>query len=372
MNALIKFMMFLISAGVMPVLSGLLPVSFLPARERRFPLIILGGYLSTFALFELLGLPVLIWTASGNFRLLTLLFLFVALLWIALGILRCQKSGGFRLPRILKERSILDPDAAVCWLIFAILLGFELWMSYTHASFDGDDAYYVAQTLQTWQTGTMYYYVPYTGFTTVLDGRHAMALMPMWIAFVARLCGTHSTIVTHSMMPLVLIPLTDVCLYQSAVELTRGQKPSRRRYQLPAAMVVLAVLQIFGNTSIYTPETFLLMRTWQGKSLFANFILPMVFLMLLRMIRDSEEERAWCCIMLILLNMAAGFCTSLAPVLATGVLVLASIIIAVLKKRRRLPAVILLTCIPCFLYLLLLLRMMNPGAVPFLKGGRLP
>ena len=245
-------------------------------------------------------------------------------------------------------------------------------MSYTHASFDGDDAYYVAQTLQTWQTGTMYYYVPYTGFTTVLDGRHAMALMPMWIAFVAKLCGTHSTIVTHSMMPLVLIPLTDVCLYQAAVELTRGQKPSRRRYQLPAMMVVLAVLQIFGNTSIYTPETFLLMRTWQGKSLFANFILPMVFLMLLRIIRDLEEERTWCLVMLVLLNMAAGFCTSLAPVLVTGVLVLAGIIIAILKKRKRLPAVILLTCIPCFLYLILLLRMMNPGAVPFLKGGRLP
>ena len=76
--------------------------------------------------------------------------------------------------------------------------------------------------------------------------------------------------------------------------------------------------------------------------------------------------------MLFLLNMAAGFCTSLAPVLVTGVLVLAGIIIAILKKRKRLPAVILLTCIPCFLYLILLLRMMNPGAVPFLKGGRLP
>lgn len=371
MNALIKFMMFLIPAGVMPVLSGLLPVSFLPARERRFPLIILGGYLSTFALFELLGLPVLIWTTSGDFQLLTLLFLCTDFLWIAAGIIRCRKDG-IRIPRLLKERSIPDPDAAVCWLIFAVLLSFELWMSYTHASFDGDDAYYVAQTLQTWQTGTMYYYVPYTGFTTILDGRHAMALMPMWIAFVAKLCGTHSTIVTHSMMPFVLIPLTDVCLYQCAVELTRGQKSSRRRYQLPAVMVVLAVLQIFGNTSIYTPETFLLMRTWQGKSLFANFIFPMVFLMLLRMIRDSRGEKAWCCVMLILLNTAAGFSTSLAPVLVTGVLVLASIIIAILKRRKRLPAVILLTCIPCFLYLLLLLRMMNPGAVPFLKGGRLP
>ena len=37
MNALIKFVMFLIAAGVLPVLSGLLPVSLLPADKRRFP-----------------------------------------------------------------------------------------------------------------------------------------------------------------------------------------------------------------------------------------------------------------------------------------------------------------------------------------------
>lgn len=71
MNALIKFVMFLIAAGVLPVLSGLLPVSLLPADKRRFPLIVLGGYLSVFALFEWIGLPVLIWTASGDFGSLT-------------------------------------------------------------------------------------------------------------------------------------------------------------------------------------------------------------------------------------------------------------------------------------------------------------
>lgn len=372
MNALIKFVMFLIAAGVLPVLSGLLPVSLLPAGKRRFPLIVLGGYLSVFALFEWIGLPVLIWTASGDFSLLLRLFLCADLIWIAAGILRCRKTGGIRLPEILRERKIQDADAAFCWLIFAALLGFELVMSYTHASFDGDDAYYVAQTLQTWQTGTMYYYVPYTGFTTVLDGRHAMAMMPMWIAGVAKLCGTHSTIVTHSMMPLVLIPLTDIAFYQAAVELTRGQKPERRSYQLPAMMVIVTVLQIFGNTSIYTPETFLLMRTWQGKSLFANFIFPLVFLLLFRIVRDAEDEKMWCFFMLVLLNLAAGFCTSLAPVLVTGVLLLASVMIAILRKRRWLPLAVLLTCIPCMLYLVLLLRMMYPGAVWFLRGGRLP
>ena len=112
MNALIKFVMFLIAAGVLPVLSGLLPVSLLPAGKRRFPLIVLGGYLSVFALFEWIGLPVLIWTASGDFSLLLRLFLCADLIWIAAGILRCRKTGGIRLPEILRKRKIQDADTA--------------------------------------------------------------------------------------------------------------------------------------------------------------------------------------------------------------------------------------------------------------------
>ena len=35
----------------------------------------------------------------------------------------------------------------------------------------------------------------------------------------------------------------------------------------------MSLLQIFGNTSIYTGATFFLMRTWQGKSLLCNLVL---------------------------------------------------------------------------------------------------
>ena len=49
--------------------------------------------------------------------------------------------------------------------------------------------------------------MPYTGITTELDGRHAMAMIPMWIAAIAKLCGTHPTIVTHSLITLVFLAL---------------------------------------------------------------------------------------------------------------------------------------------------------------------
>lgn len=371
MSALIKLILFFIVSFGMPLLSGLLPASLLPAGRRRIPILIMSGYLSTFALFELVGLPILIWTSAGDFRLLTTVFLILNLIWIGAGCFRCGKTGGVRLPDFTRGK-LPDPDALVWWVIFAALLLFQLYKAYTLASFDGDDAYYTAQSLQTWQTNTMYYYVPYTGVTTTLDGRHALALMPMWIAYVARLCGTHPTIVTHSLLPLVLLPAVDALFYQMAVELSANQPAKRRQQLLPAAMIILVVLQLFGNTSIYTPETFLLMRTWQGKSMFANYILPALFVLLLRKLRSAKEDSAYCWCMLVILGIASGFCTSLAPALLTGLLLVSALMIRVLKRQKGFLLACAATCIPSVLYLVLLLRMIYPSLVPFLKGGRLP
>ncbi len=370
MSALIKLIIFIIAAAGMPVLTGLLPVSLLPVSRRRLPLLIVSGYLTTFALFELVGIPILIWTPMGDFALLVKVFLGADLVWIAAGAALVGRSGGLALPSRGKEP--LDPDAVFWWCLFGILLVIELYMFYTRASYDGDDAYYVAQSLQTWQTGTMYYYVPYTGITTSLDGRHALALMPMWIAFVAKLSGTHPTIVTHSMLPLVLLPLVDVVFYELFRNLTRERRKGSRRQFLPAMMTCLAILQIFGNTSIYTAETFLMMRTWQGKSMCANFILPSLLLLLFCKIRFEKEDSRWCWFMLSILGVAAGFCTSLAPVLVSGMLLLAAFLILLLHRKKGILLAAMASCIPAGIYMTFLLRMIYPALVPFLKGGRLP
>ena len=85
-------------------------------------------------------------------------------------------------------------------------------------------------------------------------------------------------------------------------------------------MILCAILQIWGNTSIYTPETFLMMRSWQGKSVFVNFIVPAVFLLFLRIYRGERgmdirsRHYYWC--MLLCVNLASGLCSSMAIVLA--------------------------------------------------------
>lgn len=351
-------------------MTGLFPLSFIPARQRRIPWMILCGYLMTFALFEVIGLPILLFTEQGDFMLLVVLFTVLDLFLIVLGIVRCSKTGGIRLPEKWIHRGC-DTQALVFWVLFMALLCFELVMAYTHASYDGDDAYYVAQSVQTWQTGTMYLYIPYTGWTTQLDGRHAMAMAPMWTAYLATLCGTHPTIVAHSMLPLLLIPLADVCLYCALVQLFSDRTKEQQRRMIPAAMMVLALLQIFGNVSIYTQETFLLTRTWQGKSLFANVILPSCVVLFL-WVAKGKKGNGFFYFMMVILNMASGFCTSLAPAMVTVLVLAASLLLAIWFKKGKFFISMALTCIPNYLYLVLLLRMMDSSWFSFIQGGRLP
>ena len=43
-------------------------------------------------------------------------------------------------------------------------------------------------------------------------------------------------------------------------------------------MIMVNMLMIFGNISIYTPATFFLMRIWQGKSMLTSIVFPAILL----------------------------------------------------------------------------------------------
>ena len=456
-RAILKLLILLVHMVLIPVLEGLLPCSLLPAKKRTLPAIILTGYAVTFATLELLGLPVLFLTELGEFPILKILFLVVSLVIAVAGIVLCGRSGsikllqGFFAIRTGKEKdggkklfNLIhgEPeqgtphehglnDAAIMWTLFACLLIAQLIMAYTRAYFDGDDAYYVTQSVITWQTDTMYRYLPYTGITTTVDARHALALFPMWAAYLAKMSGTHPTIILHSMMPFVLIPLADLVVYclvkklavmsmrgaadaQTAAEAAGSAAAEGTGSALAAskaaggaaaaceedspefraslsritgtAMAMTALLQIFGNVSIYTPETFLMMRTWQGKAILAAILLPATFLALVNVAEkyadgaragenttdgsaltagEEEAEEGWKAELkfayaaLALLCAASGIFTSMAPLLIFGLIAAAALLMLIMKLIPRKAAGLLLLCgLPCICYLVMALLAM--------------
>lgn len=288
---------FLIWAAAFPIMMGLLPFCLMRDSKPQFHKVIIVGYLLSFGVFELIGIPILMFTKMGNFTLLMDIYITVCLIIIAVvtGYLIKGKVS-IKFPKFNKDR-----ETIIFAIVYLSLLGLQIYMAVTHATYQNDDAYYLVQSLQTWNTKTMYHYEPYTGVTTSLDVRHALAMFPMWIAFLSTMSGIHPTILAHTLLPIVIFPMCDAAVLGVFNELMNKKKAA-------AGMVLLKMIEIFGNVSIFVPEAFLLIRSWQGKSMFINFILPCLLMSLLLVYKNSKTGY----LILLLVNIACGMMTTMA------------------------------------------------------------
>ena len=258
---------------------------------------------------------------------------------------------GQNILRPVGKFSRLTRTVQLQWILVFVLIAFQLIMAVTHASFDGDDAYYVVQSVITSETDTLYRILPYTGLSTSLDYRHAMAVFPIWIAYIARMTGIHATIISHTILPLVLIPIT----YWIYLEI--GKKLfAEKKEQLPAYMLLVIALQIFGNVSIYPGSTFLLTRTWQGKSMLANVIIPAIFMILLWIFegeRGKKYSRSGLWVLLFMMNIVAAMMSTASVFLNVVLLGVMGLVLSVCRKEWTILIKVGITCVPCAAYGLL-------------------
>ena len=386
---------------VIPLCMGLLVETRLPIPKRTIGIAFLCGYLVSFAVFEVIAIPCMILVQYGAFKYCSTIFAVAQILLSAMGVymtirrVRRQIHDGhvpkftedyrggrlrtfivltFQGEEVAEPSALISPrtdvrmmryqystESIVLFGIFFIIVAFQLFMAVFMAPFDGDDAYYVVETLLAQQADVMNTILPYTGSSTSLDLRHAMAVFTMWEAFIAKMSGIHATIVCHTVMPLVLIPLVYV-MYLEIGRILIGMK----RDLLPVFMIIVALFQMFGNTSIYTAETFLMMRTWQGKAMVANFIIPMILWIFLWMFEDCrkpgylwKEETAggtrivrnssW--VILFMVNMAAGIMSSMGIMFGAGFTgVLAFFLLLYTRDWKIIPKTFM-SVIPCIVYL---------------------
>lgn len=340
---------------IIPFCIGLIPANFISAEKRSPGFTVLSGYFVMWALFELAAVPAVLWVEYKNFKTASAVFTVLALLCAAVGIwllYRNAKAGGPGLVAVKRIRVAaigkrLLAGNGIEWLLFFVLLGFQLYKAAAYASFDGDDAYYVVESLIAQEADVMYRILPLTGGSTGLDVRHAMAVFPMWAAFVSVRAGIHATIVSHVVLPLVLIPLTYLLYYEIGRNILS-------RKDLPVFLIIMAMFQIFGNVSIYTTETFFLTRTWQGKAVAGSLVIPAVlwlFLLLCGGERKEKEDRRGLWLLFVCVQMTTGICSSIAVFLVSVLTALTAFVLACVRRDLKLLLKFGAACIPNAVYM---------------------
>ena len=369
--SIIKLVIFLL---VIPFLIGVLVNGMLPVVRRTVGITAILGYMVYFAVFEVIAIPCMLHYVYNAFSYCTKFYLTAVIILAVAGLLRLifkLKKEGISLLTIFPGEThasaydLLSPrsdqrmlrlsyslESRIYWGIFLVLVLLQMVLSVVFASFDGDDAYYVVESLLAQQADVMNTILPYTGMSTTLEIRHALAVITMWTAFIARMSGIHATIVSHSVIPVIIIPLVYLVYVEIARILFR-----RRQEIIPVFMIIVSFLMIFGNVSIYTPATFFLTRTWQGKAIVCNLVFPLILWIFLWMLEDCQKKSKliyrispW--IFLTLINMLSGVCTSMGVIFGGALCALFTLILLFFERNWRVIIGAICSVIPSAIYLL--------------------
>lgn len=278
-----------------------------------------SGQLCLWAGFQAICVPMILLPRENSFFNVIVLYgvFAAAMLLLALGLCIKRRAEGWHVDIVKEDSGDRDIAAFLLQGMVLVLLAVQIVLAVVLAYEEGDDAFYVATSSITAESGTMYEILPYTGGTTSLDARHGLAPFPIWIAMLAKVCGMHAATMAQIVLPVILIVMTYFIFSLMGRHLFRDSRHKRLLF-----MLFLELLVIFGGQSLYTAENFLLVRTAQGKAVLADIIIPFLFLLLvilLERLQQKEQPGAkyW---LLTAMTMIAGCLCSTQGALLTCIL----------------------------------------------------
>ena len=310
---------------LLPFCMGLLPVHFMKEEHKSLGMVWICGWMVMFAVFQLVSVPFIVSEAS--------FMLVVKCYTVIIGILSvvcliAGRTAAISCMRKLREIRIEKGQAVVMTAVI-VLLAFQLVAAFYMQYLDGDDAFYVATSLTSQHTDTMYRFTPYYGADGELDIRHALSPVPIFMAWLSEVSGLHVTIICHSYIGILFLLLMYLIYMELGTHLFPLQKRNKWLF-----LLFLNIWYLFGNVSIYATESFAYTRTWQGKAMFPNLMVPLLFLWMLFMARDEMDIGEWA--MLFVLTISTAFTTSTGIFSVPVLMLTAAGIMAVTKKRPML------------------------------------
>ncbi len=290
----------LICMIVVPFCAGLLITKLLPENSRTYGMVFTNGYMISIVLFEFIYL-LFVLMKSNSVQWLGIVFAICISVYAVLSAMLGRECIGD-----CEKNRKKDKINLFC-IIFLLLFLAQIVMRLLQQVSDGDDAFFVAGANVAAQSGQMNTILVYTGeYSPNPDMRHILSGLPVFIAVLSRFTGLGAAIVAHCILGVIVLVMHYAILHAVSGLLFAQENESKWLF-----MMLAAVFNIFGNVSLYTPQTFLLTRTWQGKTMLANLAIPFAFLLILELYRCQKMKHKLALLGLMgMLYVFAGTCAT--------------------------------------------------------------
>ncbi|HKM03974.1 MAG TPA: DUF6077 domain-containing protein [Lachnospiraceae bacterium] len=332
---------------LLPFTCGLLPVRGMVEEHRTLVMVYVAGWFMMFSMFQVVIIPFII--LKKPFSLATTCVSYVMIVFAIISLIVGRKVVSECFIKVRRSNNQKNGWKLFGWLLVILLIVTQMIFFANFQHLDGDDAYFIAIANDCISFDSMYLRNAYTGdLIAGLDIRHALSPVPVFMAWIGKSTGVSPTVIAHS----VLAPIFLGLMYLVYAVLGRRLLKDKKQY-VPLFVIFTMVWYIFGNVSIYTTETFAYMRTWQGKAMFGNLVIPMIYVCILFYLEEKRNWGEW--LLLFAVVVTAIFTTSTA-VFMIPIILLLTIIFSFTRIKKFGNIFGLIIClVPCFFYGLLYL-----------------
>ena len=310
------------------------------------------GFAIELALFQLIA-PLLI-KKGVSFN--TLMYLYVGILLVVL-IASLVINGRTFTSRIISNIGQIktnlkatDKMYAVVGIVSLVLILVQVSLLVFRIHIDTDDARFIAEALEAVENNTLLRLHPITG--EVLDfpvgemTKEISSPFPIWIAVMSVLTRVKPAVLAHFVFPILLISLSYAVVYLIGTHIFTDIN-SRFVY-----MFIISVVVLFSYESVYTWGYTMLTIIWQGRSISAVMMLPLLWYVLMKIYTD--EKLNYCLFAaVVIIGLAnadlSGMGALMAPIIGGGFA--ASYLIS---NKKLVPAILIaLSVVPAGLFTLM-------------------
>lgn len=322
---LVKGLMIILILLIIPELVGLFVLRFFKKENTNLILAFIIGYLVEFAVCQLITVPYIYMNKS-----LTDLITIVSIILGGISILSIIVNYKNAKNIAISTLEYIKEMPKLLTLLVVILIGVQVYSFVGYMHIDDDDAFYVGTATVAVQTDSLFKYSATTGVEDLENqlSRYRLGPFPIFLAIISKIINMHPAIVAHSVLPIIFVPLVYMIYGLIGNELFK-----KNQKQIYYFLLIMNIINIWGNYSVRTNFSFFLLRIWQGKAVLANVILPAIILLFIKL--EENNYKIEYCVLLFIAILAGTLTTTMGIALPPIELMLLAIVYEISKIELK-------------------------------------
>ncbi len=303
-------------------LFGSLITPFFKERRLSATLSVITGFFLYYILFEAICIPVMM--LLRPLSLLAKIWSSVLILLSLLSVIINRK----RFAGLFSETLIFIRKHRVFVTVMTLLILAEALMIIRAYHFTYDAAYYVGTASTSLFTDTIKIYDPYTGmWQDHFEMRYFLSNYAVNDAVMCYLLNLHPLLWTRTVMEGTVVMLTGFVTYRL------GRALFNEDLEKTGLFIFFSLFASFFFSTIYTPQEFLVTRTYEGKTVLGDFVLPLLILVYIKLLSDHRDAFSW--MLLLMISLGSPVLSNSAGMLIPAALAVYMLPLTLIKKDPK-------------------------------------